>query len=409
MIDREITDYATGIFLRHFRPGVMLGVENPKLDLVRDIDLLRAHWAFSAPVREFLQYLLSHRHEAQSLLQFQRRTDDVVARGRIDARASLLARRVTGHPSIMVLEEPVRSYNTGPNQVVAWVVHMAAIYAERLFAHQSPTSAYASLIETAVEEISKVKRLDALREPLKHVTSGCRPGPNAIRDATRSRRQIYRYAITAFKTLSEIEAGNKTALIRVLQSTLLGPLENWRRFELAVAIGVGEALKDELNLPLQLSFLDAHPGQPILQCGPYALYWQSGGGLYAAPTPEPSEIKLKETLAAYGMATAIDRPDLVVVNKELEQVAAIIEVKYVTGDSARTRFREAANQVIRYGRGYSENENLNSLIRRSLIVTSHDSPVLVNPKAIAPQAVDFEGIKSGMLSQWVREKLFSNQ
>jgi len=95
-IDREISDYAAGVFLRHFRSGALLGAERPSLDLVRDLDLLRAHWAISAPVREFLQYLLAHRHEAQALLQFQRRTDDAVARGRIDARASVIARRASG-------------------------------------------------------------------------------------------------------------------------------------------------------------------------------------------------------------------------------------------------------------------------------------------------------------------------
>ncbi len=125
-IDRAISDFAAGIFLRHFRSGTLLGADRPSLDLARDLELLRAHWAISAPVREFVQYLLAHRHEAQALLQFQRRTDDAVARGRIDARASVIARRVSGHPSLIVSEEPVRSFNTGPNQVVAWVVHMAA-------------------------------------------------------------------------------------------------------------------------------------------------------------------------------------------------------------------------------------------------------------------------------------------
>ena len=145
-IDREISDYAAGIFLRHFRPGGLVGAETPSLDLARDLDLLRAHWAISSPVREFLQYLLANRHEAQALLQFQSRTDDAVARGRIDARASVIARRVLGHPSLIVSEEPVRSFNTGPNQVVAWVVQMVATYAERLFALQSKNSAGAAAL-----------------------------------------------------------------------------------------------------------------------------------------------------------------------------------------------------------------------------------------------------------------------
>lgn len=404
-IDREISDYAAGIFLRHFRAGGLLGAESPSLDLARDLDLIRAHWAISAPVREFLQYLLAHRHEAQALLQFQRRTDDAVARGRIDARASVIARRVAGHPSLIVSEEPVRSFNTGPNQVVAWVVQMAATYAERLFAMQPKSSAYAGLIEAAMGEIAAVKRLDALREPLKHVTAGRRPGPNALRDAARSRRLIYRHAIAAYTTLTEIEAGEEEALARVLRSTLLGPLEEWRRFELAVAAGIGEALAAELALPLRLSVLDAHPGQPLMRCGRFSVFWQSGGGFYVPPPPEPSEIRLEAVLSAYGMAAAADRPDLVIVDEEAGQVEAIVEVKYLAGDTASARFREAAGQIVRYGRGYRGEADLPTLLRRSLIVLSREAPALLDEAAPAPRAVDFRAIKAGELRRWVRQRL----
>ena len=112
-LDRAIDDYSAGVFLRYFRQGTGAGAESPHLDLARDMDLLRAHWALSEPVRTFLSYVLSHRHEAQSLLQFVRRTDDAVARGRIDARGTMLARRVAGHPSLVIYEEPVRSFKHG--------------------------------------------------------------------------------------------------------------------------------------------------------------------------------------------------------------------------------------------------------------------------------------------------------
>jgi len=404
-IDRAISDFAAGIFLRHFRSGTLLGADSPSLDLARDLELLRAHWAISAPVHEFVQYLLAHRHEAQALLQFQRRTDDAVARGRIDARASVIARRVSGHPSLIVSEEPVRSFNTGPNQVVAWVVHMAATHAERLFAVQPKNSAYAPLIEAAMTEISAVKRLDALREPLKHVTAGRRPGPNAVRDAARSRQLIYRYAIAAYTTLTGVEAGDEAALSRVLRSTLIGPLEEWRRFELAVAAGLGEALSAELGLPLRLSVLDARPGQPVLRCGRYSVFWQSGGGLYVPPALEPSELRLEAVLAAYGMAAAADRPDLVIVDDEAGSVAAIVEVKYLAGDTANARFREAAGQIVRYGRGYCGEAELPSLIRRSLIALSREVPSLIDDTTDAPRAVDFGGILDGRLNLWVRERL----
>ncbi|MEO1948779.1 hypothetical protein, partial [Thioclava sp.] len=222
-LDQAIGDYAAGVFLRYFRKGTLAGAERPHLDLARDIDLLRAHWALSEPVRTFLSYVLSHRHEAQSLLQFVRRTDDAIARGRIAAQSTMLARRVTGHPSLVIYEEPVRSFNTGPNQVVAWVVQTASTYASRLLALQPAGSAYARLVEEMMSDVTAVKRLDALRDVLRGVAVHRRPGPGALRDAARSRRMIYRLAIGAYDTLARVEAGDEEALQTILRSTLIGP------------------------------------------------------------------------------------------------------------------------------------------------------------------------------------------
>ena len=101
-LDQDITDYAVAVFLRYFRKGIRAETEMPHLDRARDIAPPGAHiGAISKPVRDFLSYVLSHRHEAQSLLQINRRTDDAVARGRIDARSTILMRRVSGHPSLI--------------------------------------------------------------------------------------------------------------------------------------------------------------------------------------------------------------------------------------------------------------------------------------------------------------------
>lgn len=406
-LDRAISDYAAGVFLRYFRQGTLAGAESPHLDLTRDMDLLRAHWALSEPVRTFLSYVLTHRHEAQSLLQFERRTDDAVARGRIDARGTLLARRVSGHPSLVIYEEPVRSFNTGPNQVVAWVVQTAAIYATRLFSLQPAGSAYARLVEETMVDVTAVKRLDALREVLKAVTIRRRPGPAALRDAARSRRKIYRLAIAAYGTLAKIEAGEEDALLRVLRSTLIGPLEQWRRFELAVGLGIGEALAAETGEKMSLSVLGKASGAPIISCGPYDVFWQGGGGMFTSPDLEPSEERLERLLAAYNVKLATDRPDLVVTDREAGRAIGIVEVKYLAGDTARVRFREAAGQIVRYARGYAPDEGIDGLVRSSLIALSRETPVLLDKTAPAPRTVDFAGLQSGALRSWVRERLLA--
>ena len=406
-LDRAISDYTAGVFLRYFRQGTLAGAESPHLDLVRDMDLLRAHWALSGSVRTFLSYVLSHRHEAQSLLKFVKRTDDAVARGRIDARGTMLARRISGHPSLVVYEEPVRSFNTGPNQVVAWVVQTASTYAARVFALQPADSAYARLAEEAMEDLTAVKRLDSLREILKGVAVRRRPGPGALRDAARSRRMIYRLAIAAYDTLARIEAGDEEALRSVLHSTLIGPLEQWRRFELAVGLGIGEALSAETGEPISLALLGKGSGAPVISCGQYDIFWQSGGGLFTAPALERSEESLEAVLVAYGMHLAADRPDLVVVDRLAGRVKGIVEVKYLAGDTASARFREAAGQIVRYARGYTPEANIDGLVRASLIVLSRPPPHLLDERAAAPRSVDFAGLTDGRMRLWVKERLLA--
>lgn len=405
VLDQAISDYAAGVFLRYFRQSTQSGAGTPHIDLARDLDLLRAHWAISPPVRDFLRYVLSHRHEAQSLLQFERRTDDAVARGRIDARGTMLTRRVSGHPSLVLYEEPIRSFNTGPNQLVAWVVNMVATYAGRLLAIQPPDSGYTGAIEATMADVTAVKRLDALREPLKAVAVHRRPGTGALRDAARSRRRIYRLAITAYNMLAAIEVGREEALCEILHSTLMGPLEQWRQFELAVGLGIGEAIATETSEKMTLAVLGKGSDSPIITCGRYAIFWQGSGGLFQPPLLEPSEHRLQRLLAAYGMKLTSDRPDLVIVDQETKKACGIVEVKYLAGDTANARFREAAGQVIRYARGYVPESGIDDLVRASLIALSNAPPTLRDGRAAAPRAVDFEGLTDGRLNAWVRERL----
>ena len=406
-LDQDITDYAAAVLLRYFRNGILANPEAPRVNRARDMDILRAHWAMSQPVRDFLSYVLSNRHEAQSLLQVQRRVDDAVARGRVDARRTVLARSVSGHPTLIASEEPVRSFNTGPNQVVAWVVHTAANHVARMFALQPQGSAYADLAEAVMTEVAAVRRLDVLREPVKHVAANRRPGPGALRDAARSRRMIYRHAIAAYNTLTRLEAGEEEALLCVLRSTLVAPLEHWRRFELAVAVGIGEVLAEETGEEMRVSILGIAQGQPIIQCGRFAIHWQSGTSLFAPPLLEPSEVRLEAVLKAYGMALAGDRPDLVIVDQHVRTIAAIVEVKYLAGDTSAVRFREAAAQVVRYARGYSNVASVDNLIQRSLVALSLDAPAVLHDASPTISAIDFLAMQRGALTEWVRDRLLS--
>jgi hypothetical protein len=193
----------------------------------------------------------------------------------------------------------------------------------------------------------------------------------------------------------------------VLRSTLIGPLEQWRCFELAVGLGIGEALAAEMGEPMSLALIGTQAGAPVISCGRYDIFWQGSGGLFAPPVLEPSEERLEMVLSAYGMALSADRPDLVIADRLAGWAVGIVEVKYLAGDTASARFREAAGQIVRYARGYRPEAEIDGLVRASLIGLSREAPALLDEAAAAPRVVDFAGLSDGRLRAWVRERLLA--
>src|SRR5689334_12401819 len=108
-------DFAARLLLRYFRASRPVTVQIPDVDFLEDADLLRYHWSVSRPVLELSEFLNHNRHEVQSSRAERFRIDDTVARGRIDARETVIERLVTGYPTRLVFAEPVRSFTSGPN------------------------------------------------------------------------------------------------------------------------------------------------------------------------------------------------------------------------------------------------------------------------------------------------------
>ncbi|MFN3521329.1 MAG: hypothetical protein ACK4YQ_03715 [Phenylobacterium sp.] len=389
-LDAAIVDYSAGLLLRYFRGGAAIGGEIPRLDQRRDVEILKGHWALSAPVRTLVTYLLNRPHEAQALLAYREQVDDAVARGRIDARKTWMYRKQSGLPSALVTHEAVRSFNTGPNMLLAWVLREAASYTARLLAWQSPTSAYLPAIEAAQTDMRKVQRIEALRDPLRAVSLGQRPSAGAVRDSARARRPVYRLAVEAYRVLQGLERGQLDAMEQVARTALIGPLEDWRRFELAVGLAAGEALGRASGAALQLHLLGSDSSGPIVTAGRHAIYWQQITRHHVPPALEPSEVAARRALADYGINVGTERPDLIVVDRDLAAVVAIIEVKYIAGDTASVRFREAVEQVVRYRRAYGQPATQDALLSRSLVALSRLVPARTSHISPAPFAVDFD-------------------
>lgn len=392
-LDAAIVDHTAGLLLRYFRSGAAIEGAAPRLDQRRDVEILKGHWAVSAPVRQLASYLLAHPHETQALLSYRERVDDAVARGRIDARRTWFYRQQSGIPSALVTQEAVRSFNTGPNLLLAWVLREAASYTARLLVWQGAISPYLPMIERAQADIRSVQRIDALREPLRAVSLGHRPNSAAVRDAARSRRQVYRLAVDAYRLLQGLERGEADAMDRVARSALIAPLEDWRRFELAVGLSVGEALARVTGGPLHLHLLGSDSAGPIVTAGRFAIYWQQITRYHQAPPLEPSEMRVRAVLQAYGINTGTERPDLIVVDRDQGAVASIVEVKYIAGDTATARFREAVDQVVRYGRSYAPPGATEPLLTRSLVALSRHAPARIDPAVPTPFSVDFESLR----------------
>lgn len=392
-IDAAIVDYSAGLLLRYFRGGALQESEIPRLDQRRDVNILKGHWSLSEPVRALVSYLLERPHEAQALLAFRERVDDAVARGRIDARKTWLYRQQSGLPSALVTYEPVRSFNTGPNMLLAWVLREATTFSARLLSWQGANSAYLPMIEAAQADMRKVQRIEALREPLRAVSLGHRPNAGAVLSSARARRPVYRLAVDAYRVLQGLERGDRDAMERVARSALIGPLEDWRRFELCVGLAVGEALGRATAAPLNLHLLGSDSAGPIVTAGRFAVYWQQVTP-YHLPAPlEPSEVAARAALKDYGVGVGTERPDLVVVDRDKDAVVSVVEVKYIAGDTAMARFREAVEQVVRYGRSYALVSERDALLSRSLVALSRNAPVRVGHAAPAPFAVDFETLR----------------
>jgi hypothetical protein len=394
-LSSAITDHIAALLLRYFRAAIAADATVRRIDVERDRELLRLQWSLSTTVAVFADYILAHRHETQSFLATRERADPAVVRGRIDARRTLITRLASGDSSIVIAHEPIRSFDSGPNQVTAWVLQQAWMLATRFRAMLPAEATYRGLAEASAARLDRVRKIESITAAMAEVDLVRGPGPAALRAAARSRRRTYRLAYEAYTALAAIEAGDPAAIETLLRDTLVAPLETWRRFELATALALAEALSRATAMPMRLDVLAGDTRRPVATVGRFAIYWQSRTSWYADPDPEPSELIAREMLAQYNLKPDSDRPDLIVADHENDAVVAVIEVKFFTAaaEDALGRLREATHQVVRYARGYRSLEAIRPLLARSAIVLVRrpDLP----PAESAPVVLAFSDMLDG--------------
>ena len=398
-----LNDYLTQYLLRYFRSAASISTSKPDTREDEDMELLRLHWAISEPVRKLSAYITERRHEIQAVLGKRKQEDDARVRGRFDARATVIRRLETGHPTLTVFHEAMRHFDSGPNHVLTWVLEQAWRLAS-MFNRMLPSGAsYLEKAESTANALEVIRRFDAIHQAAKQINLSRRPSGTALKEAGRSRRQIYVLAHEAYTALKDIEAGDEDAIQNLLADTLLGPMQVWQRFELAVGLGISRALSSALASPVRLGFL-AGGGDPISRVGRYEIYWQIRTDSYTRPVREPSEEIVARLLQQYGLAEGSDRPDLVVLDRESRKAVAIVEVKYFTNEESdgADALRTATEQLVRYARGYRYLEEIDDLLDHSIvaIIRSEDS-WMPNPKPIGlPLVTDFADIIGEQLNSW---------
>ena len=412
-LDTAVNDYLTQILLRYYRNATALDVQRPEVNRNQDLELLRQHWAISEPVRKLVECLRENPQQLQAVLEARLREDDARIHGRFDARATAIRRLVTGHPTTIVSHEPRRTYDSGPNHVLSWVLETAWRLLGRFRECVPEGASYQDLIGACAPGLEAVRRFDAMHQVAKIPTVGRRPSAQSVKEASRSRRPIYVLASLAYRHLLQVEAGEAAALLDLLNDTLLGPLHAWQRFELAVGLGIARALSTARDQAVELGFF-LGGGEPIARVGRYGIYWQARTEHYQTPTQEPSETRTSTLLQAYGILEGTDRPDLVVTDEHVPgEAIAVVEVKYYSsGDNDGVEsVRAAAAQLVRYARGYREMKNIETILDHSIIGLARIEGNLKSkekPYGI-PLLIDFDAITNEALVQWARRLLIQRE
>ena len=399
----DLEDQLARSLLRFFRPGAATTLTEARLSLREDVEYLRIHWAFSPQVEALAAHLLERRHELQTSLENRVRDDEYVVRGRLAPARTALRRLMTGDPAALSYFEPVRSYRSGPNHVLIWVLQQAHAVLQRYFGLLSRSTQHNERVERVLYKLHAIRQLTFVGQAAHESSMRLRPSGRSVSQAGQSRKQLYRLAHGAYTLLTRMEDGEEDAVLDVINKTLIGPLEDWRRFELLVALRMAEALATASGLPVVLYPITPGSSAPIASVGKYDIFWQSRTKHAKTPEPEPTELLVNEVLAGYGLGAGWDQPDVVVLDREAVQVVGLAEAKYYgSGESVwKDAFRAAVAQVVRYVRLYEEGRP-GSLLGNTLLALKY---VPLETKALAtnpghPVALDLTDLTQGNLRSW---------
>jgi hypothetical protein len=395
-----LSEEITRLLLRYFRGGCSAAVEGRARLTAEDVEFLRLHWALSTDIRDLASRLRTRSHETQALLQQARRTGGGYARGRVLAAETLLQRCRSGNSGDVVSLEPSRNLDHGLNRLVVWTLRRAMDDAERFCRTVPSSSALFGPLSDLRRDLVAAGRLSAISHMFHALRLSDIPSPRDVASASRHRIELYRLAAKAVNTLRNLERLDASTVRRIVAGTLIGPMEDWRRFELLVLLKAGEAISAAIDEPLHLNLITPESSQrPIGRCGHLDLYWQHRTDHFVEREPDPGERLVQELLSAFGLGQGADRPDVVVVNRRLGRVVGVLEAKYSASSegSRESQFRDAVGQLVRYSRCYAGNVLPKSLV---CMVSLPSDVEAGRPNDQCPFAIDMPSMLDSGLADW---------
>jgi hypothetical protein len=408
----RLNTFCAGAILRAFRKQMEAGMHAraSRINAV-DLDELVLRWALSPAVDALAEHLEGRPRDMQATVDFVESITRGEISGAVDASASCIEQMREGDPTLFVVHEPRSSEDTGPNHLVAWTVMEAerAIQAAIRRHNLGPDYAWAH---------DRAKRLeDALRVgPIKDILSSPagrrRPGRSAIRAAAKSRSAIYIKALAAFNSLTDIEDLRPEAIERLFSETLVAPLEDWRKFELATALAASESISQASGTPLRLRVSLVDEG-PFAQTGSYAIHWQRSLPTRSYAALDESEQIAKDLAKSLGHDLARSRTDVSIVDAESGADMAHIECKWFgVPSSAAQAISDASLQLTRYARDSRPNSaaEARAFLKHCVVAlaTLGSFDEALDGFANA-WMTDFDGIERGVLDAWAVSLVTSAQ
>ena len=390
MSDSDIDQAITDGLLAYFRHGESF--QHRELGALKFADshrLLRLHWAFSTEMQLLFQHLISRHGEIISRSTV--RLDETMGgiRGHAIWPYTHVRRQITGNSHLVIYRDLQKTYETGPNKVLMFVIvnalRLLEPYAGRTGLANTP---YGQAIRHTFALAIRCRRVMELKQVASQFARNSmrRPSMWDVKQASSSKRRVYPLAAQLYQMYQDTALSEVKSLSNLLRSTVIAPLFAWQRFELFAVLHLGLALEASIGHEARLHDLTGAMEGPAVTVGPFAIYW----GVRPPGARRPSALPRKRQhleliLSRFGLSPRTGRSDITITCSTRPTVLAVAECKYSSdklGDSAQ-QFREAANQLLDYVEDY-EGDSDQRLTKSAIVMRWLPSEVSSRGGVVGP-------------------------